>query len=161
MQGAACGEGLRRRNLSCVVHWGNGSKSPPQPVGEEELCGDKLRRRIQQEMEQPCFVPCPGKAAPHTQRPHNLCYSIVCYYCCDCMKSSVYCNTVICANSVKLHNCMNYVLLWSFWIHNSSNDLPRDMYFFINNYVFNASSFAGICRYTVSSSESLAFSAAK
>lgn len=50
---------------------------------------------------------------------HNLCYSNVCYYCCDCMNLTVYCNTVICANRAKLHNCMNYVLLWSFWIHNT------------------------------------------
>uniref|UniRef100_A0A3P9C4G4 Thrombospondin type 1 domain containing 7B n=1 Tax=Maylandia zebra TaxID=106582 RepID=A0A3P9C4G4_9CICH len=59
LQGAACGEGLRRRNLSCIVHWGNWHESPRQPV-KEELCGDVLRQRIQQEMEQPCFVPCPG-----------------------------------------------------------------------------------------------------
>uniref|UniRef100_A0A3B4YAH4 Thrombospondin type-1 domain-containing protein 7A n=1 Tax=Seriola lalandi dorsalis TaxID=1841481 RepID=A0A3B4YAH4_SERLL len=57
--GAECGEGLRRRNLSCVVHWGDWPESPPQPV-EEELCGDRRRQKIQQEMEQPCFVPCPG-----------------------------------------------------------------------------------------------------
>uniref|UniRef100_A0A3B5A609 Thrombospondin type 1 domain containing 7B n=1 Tax=Stegastes partitus TaxID=144197 RepID=A0A3B5A609_9TELE len=57
--GAECGEGLRRRNLSCVVHWGHWHGSLPQLV-EEELCGDVLRKNIQQEMEQPCFVPCPG-----------------------------------------------------------------------------------------------------
>ncbi|XP_040005222.1 thrombospondin type-1 domain-containing protein 7B [Xiphias gladius] len=59
VEGAECGEGLRKRNLSCVVHWGDWPESPPQPV-EEELCGDKLMQQIQQEMEQPCFVPCPG-----------------------------------------------------------------------------------------------------
>ncbi|XP_034041977.1 thrombospondin type-1 domain-containing protein 7B [Thalassophryne amazonica] len=60
VEGAECGEGHRRRSLSCMVHWGKGSKShPPQPV-EEELCGDKLRQQVQQELEQPCFVPCPG-----------------------------------------------------------------------------------------------------
>lgn len=62
VQDAECGEGLRRRNLSCVVHWGNWPESSPQPVAEE-LCGDKLRKEIQQEMEQPCFVPCLGKSA--------------------------------------------------------------------------------------------------
>lgn len=62
MQGAECGEGFQRRNLSCVVHWGDWPKSPPQRV-QEELCGDKLMIRTQQEMEQPCFVPCPGEAA--------------------------------------------------------------------------------------------------
>ncbi|KAF0026331.1 hypothetical protein F2P81_021068 [Scophthalmus maximus] len=59
VEGAECGEGLRRRNLSCVVHWGDWPESPPQPV-DEELCGDRRRQHIQQEMEQPCFVPCPG-----------------------------------------------------------------------------------------------------
>ncbi|KAM8857281.1 thrombospondin type-1 domain-containing protein 7B isoform 1-T2 [Synchiropus picturatus] len=59
IEDADCGEGLRRRNLSCVVHWGDEVKSPPQLM-KEELCGDKLRQQLQQEMEQPCFVPCPG-----------------------------------------------------------------------------------------------------
>lgn len=59
VEGAECGEGLRKRDLSCVVHWGDWPESPPQPV-EDELCGDKLRQQIQQEMEQPCFVPCLG-----------------------------------------------------------------------------------------------------
>uniref|UniRef100_A0AAQ4R7R8 Thrombospondin type-1 domain-containing protein 7A n=1 Tax=Gasterosteus aculeatus aculeatus TaxID=481459 RepID=A0AAQ4R7R8_GASAC len=59
VEGAECGEGLRRRSLSCVVHTGSWPESPPQPV-DKELCGDKLRQQIQQEMEQPCFVPCPG-----------------------------------------------------------------------------------------------------
>uniref|UniRef100_A0AAQ6I9L7 Thrombospondin type-1 domain-containing protein 7A n=1 Tax=Anabas testudineus TaxID=64144 RepID=A0AAQ6I9L7_ANATE len=59
VEGAECGEGFRRRNLSCVVHWGDWPESPPQPVAEE-FCGDKLKQQIQQEMEQPCFVPCPG-----------------------------------------------------------------------------------------------------
>lgn len=62
MQGAECGEGFRRRNLSCVVHWGDWPETPPQSVAEE-FCGDKLKQQIQQEMEQPCFVPCPGKPA--------------------------------------------------------------------------------------------------
>ncbi|XP_068186329.1 thrombospondin type-1 domain-containing protein 7B [Antennarius striatus] len=59
VEGAECGDGLQRRNLSCVVHWGDWPESPPQPV-EDNLCGDKLKRMIQQEMKQPCFVPCPG-----------------------------------------------------------------------------------------------------
>uniref|UniRef100_A0A672IR05 Thrombospondin type-1 domain-containing protein 7A n=1 Tax=Salarias fasciatus TaxID=181472 RepID=A0A672IR05_SALFA len=59
IEGAECGEGSRRRNLSCVVHWGSWHESPPQPVSEE-LCGDVLQQHVQQQMEQPCFVPCPG-----------------------------------------------------------------------------------------------------
>ncbi|KAK7939999.1 hypothetical protein WMY93_003325 [Mugilogobius chulae] len=59
VEGADCGEGVRRRNLSCVVHLGDWPGTPAQMV-HSELCGDVLRRAVQQEMEQPCFVPCPG-----------------------------------------------------------------------------------------------------
>ncbi|XP_072253400.1 thrombospondin type-1 domain-containing protein 7B [Leuresthes tenuis] len=59
VEGAECGEGVRRRNLSCVIHWGNWDGSAPQPA-DTELCGDILRQRVQQEMEQLCFIPCPG-----------------------------------------------------------------------------------------------------
>ncbi|XP_061782034.1 thrombospondin type-1 domain-containing protein 7B isoform X1 [Nerophis lumbriciformis] len=59
IEGADCGEGLRRRNLSCVTHQGDGAESPPVPVAEE-FCGDKLGKTIQQETEQPCFIPCQG-----------------------------------------------------------------------------------------------------
>uniref|UniRef100_A0A672YXA7 Thrombospondin, type I, domain containing 7Ba n=1 Tax=Sphaeramia orbicularis TaxID=375764 RepID=A0A672YXA7_9TELE len=59
VEGAECGEGFRRRSISCVVHWGDWPESPSQPV-QDELCGDKLKQQVQQEMEQPCFVPCPG-----------------------------------------------------------------------------------------------------
>lgn len=60
VQGAQCGEGLQRRNLTCVVHWGDWPESAPQPV-QSEFCGDGLLRSIQQEMEKPCFIPCPGE----------------------------------------------------------------------------------------------------
>uniref|UniRef100_A0A674ML26 Thrombospondin type-1 domain-containing protein 7A n=1 Tax=Takifugu rubripes TaxID=31033 RepID=A0A674ML26_TAKRU len=59
LEGAQCGEGLHRRNLTCVVHWGDWPESAPQPV-PEDLCGDRRLRAIQQEMEKPCFIPCPG-----------------------------------------------------------------------------------------------------
>lgn len=58
VQGAECGEGLRRRGLSCMVDWGDWSASP-KPV-EDKLCGDRVRQQVQQELEQPCFIPCPG-----------------------------------------------------------------------------------------------------
>ncbi|XP_047227142.1 thrombospondin type-1 domain-containing protein 7B isoform X3 [Girardinichthys multiradiatus] len=60
VEGAKCGEGVRRRNLSCVVHWGNLHESPPPQPVNRDLCGDVLKQQLQQEMEQPCFVPCPG-----------------------------------------------------------------------------------------------------
>ncbi|CAL8267595.1 unnamed protein product [Lota lota] len=60
VEGADCGEGLRRRSLSCVVQWGAGSSTlSTQPVADH-LCGDRVQRHSQQEMELPCFVPCPG-----------------------------------------------------------------------------------------------------
>ncbi|XP_074550525.1 thrombospondin type-1 domain-containing protein 7B [Halichoeres trimaculatus] len=59
VEGAKCGEGLRRRNLSCIVHWGDWPESSPQPV-DGELCGDQLRQQLLQDMEQTCFIPCPG-----------------------------------------------------------------------------------------------------
>lgn len=62
VKGAECGEGLQRRNLTCVVHWGDWPESPSQPV-QDFFCGDRLLRMIQQEMEKSCFIPCPGEAA--------------------------------------------------------------------------------------------------
>ncbi|XP_056145668.1 thrombospondin type-1 domain-containing protein 7B [Lampris incognitus] len=60
VEGAECGEGLRRRNLTCMVHRGDWPDSTtPKPV-EEQLCGDKIVKQSQQELELPCFVPCPG-----------------------------------------------------------------------------------------------------
>ncbi|KAM4608386.1 thrombospondin type-1 domain-containing protein 7B [Polymixia lowei] len=60
VEGADCGEGLRRRKLSCLVHWGDWPESPSAKPVKEELCGDKLWQQSQQELELPCFVPCPG-----------------------------------------------------------------------------------------------------
>ncbi|XP_077473854.1 thrombospondin type-1 domain-containing protein 7B isoform X1 [Stigmatopora argus] len=59
IQGAECGEGYQRRNLSCVSHDGDSTDSPPLPVADE-FCGDKLRKEIQQDLEKPCFFPCEG-----------------------------------------------------------------------------------------------------
>lgn len=72
-QGAECGEGLQRRNLSCAVHWGDWPESPPQFVSAD-LCGEKLVRSIQQEMERPCFVPCPGQATIKIQFFHKIAF---------------------------------------------------------------------------------------
>ncbi|XP_041940176.1 thrombospondin type-1 domain-containing protein 7B isoform X1 [Alosa sapidissima] len=60
VEGAECGEGLRVRNLSCMVHWGDWlDASSPKPV-EDERCGDRLSKESEQELQLPCFVPCPG-----------------------------------------------------------------------------------------------------
>ncbi|RXM99273.1 Thrombospondin type-1 domain-containing protein 7B [Acipenser ruthenus] len=60
VEGAQCGEGLRVRNLTCVVH--NGSLSDPVSAKqvEEEMCEAKLMKAKGQELQQPCSVPCPG-----------------------------------------------------------------------------------------------------
>ncbi|XP_072300062.1 thrombospondin type-1 domain-containing protein 7B [Eucyclogobius newberryi] len=59
VEGAECGEGIRRRGLSCLVHLGDWPGTTAQTT-HSDLCGDAIRRAVQQEMEQPCFVPCPG-----------------------------------------------------------------------------------------------------
>ncbi|KAL2081498.1 hypothetical protein ACEWY4_023351 [Coilia grayii] len=60
VEGAECGEGVRERNLSCMVHWGDWlDASSPKPV-EDERCGDRLNKESEQELLLPCFVPCPG-----------------------------------------------------------------------------------------------------
>lgn len=60
-QGADCGEGVSRRERSCVMHWGSLS-GPPQPVPvEDEKCVGHLQSRVSEtEFLQPCTVPCPG-----------------------------------------------------------------------------------------------------
>lgn len=73
LQGAECGEGLQRRSLSCVVRWGGQRPdSPPHPVAAD-LCGDQLVKSIQQEMDRPCFVPCPGEGATETLESTKMC----------------------------------------------------------------------------------------
>ncbi|XP_052004347.1 thrombospondin type-1 domain-containing protein 7B-like [Xyrauchen texanus] len=61
VEGAECGEGTRERNLTCVVHWADWTDSPHlSKTVEDEKCGDRLRKESKQELQQPCFVPCPG-----------------------------------------------------------------------------------------------------
>uniref|UniRef100_A0A3B1IIX4 Thrombospondin type-1 domain-containing protein 7A n=1 Tax=Astyanax mexicanus TaxID=7994 RepID=A0A3B1IIX4_ASTMX len=81
VEGAECGEGLRQRNLSCVVHWGhwpNSSGPRPDSLGpatvvEEEKCGERLSRESAQELQQPCFVPCPGDCHLNEWSPWSSC----------------------------------------------------------------------------------------
>ncbi|RXM29521.1 Thrombospondin type-1 domain-containing protein 7B [Acipenser ruthenus] len=60
VEGAQCGEGLRVRNLACVVHSGSFSDSVSAKQVEEEMCEAKLMKAKGQELQQPCSVPCPG-----------------------------------------------------------------------------------------------------
>ncbi|XP_016097128.1 thrombospondin type-1 domain-containing protein 7B-like [Sinocyclocheilus grahami] len=61
VEGAECGEGKRERNLTCVVHWSDWpDNSFPSKTVEDEKCGDRVRKESEQELQQPCFVPCPG-----------------------------------------------------------------------------------------------------
>nr|XP_023677065.1 thrombospondin type-1 domain-containing protein 7B-like isoform X1 [Paramormyrops kingsleyae] len=60
VEGAECGEGVRERNLTCVVHWGDPlDLSSYRPV-EEENCKDKERPASGQGLQLTCSVPCPG-----------------------------------------------------------------------------------------------------
>ncbi|MGH0120071.1 UNVERIFIED_CONTAM: hypothetical protein FKN15_062761 [Acipenser sinensis] len=59
VEGAQCGEGLRVRNLACVVHSGSFSDPVSAKQVEEEMCEAKLMKAKGQELQQPCSVPCP------------------------------------------------------------------------------------------------------
>ncbi|MBN3300954.1 THS7B protein, partial [Amia calva] len=60
VEGAECGEGIRKRNLTCVVHRGSETDlSSAKPV-EEEKCDARLMKASGQTLQLPCSVPCPG-----------------------------------------------------------------------------------------------------
>lgn len=61
LQGADCGEGVSRREISCVVHWGSLS-GPPQPVPvDDKMCVGNSQSKVNEiELLQPCTIPCPG-----------------------------------------------------------------------------------------------------
>lgn len=67
LQGADCGEGVSRREMSCVVHWGSLS-GPPRPVPvEDQWCVVNSQGKVSDiELQQPCTVPCPGLHLQHT-----------------------------------------------------------------------------------------------
>ncbi|KAK2874094.1 hypothetical protein Q8A67_021247 [Cirrhinus molitorella] len=62
VEGADCGEGVSRREISCVVHWGSLS-GPPQPLPvEDKMCvGNSQNKVSDTELLQPCTIPCPGE----------------------------------------------------------------------------------------------------
>ena len=59
-QGAVCGEGVRRRNLTCVVHGGDWPTTSSAKAVDEGLCGGRLMRESEQDLLLPCSIPCPG-----------------------------------------------------------------------------------------------------
>lgn len=77
LQGADCGEGVSRREMSCVVHWGSLS-GPPQPVPvEDQWCVVHSQSKVSEiELQQPCTIPCPGLHLRHiwTQYLNNVMY---------------------------------------------------------------------------------------
>ncbi|XP_064167589.1 thrombospondin type-1 domain-containing protein 7B isoform X1 [Anguilla rostrata] len=60
VEGAECGEGVRERNLTCVVEQGGAADLFPSRPVEEEKCADNLRKMSAQDLRVPCSVPCPG-----------------------------------------------------------------------------------------------------
>uniref|UniRef100_A0A672KE66 Thrombospondin type-1 domain-containing protein 7B-like n=1 Tax=Sinocyclocheilus grahami TaxID=75366 RepID=A0A672KE66_SINGR len=74
VEGADCGEGESRREISCVVHWGSLS-GPPQSVPvEDKMCvGNSQSRVSEMELPQPCTIPCPGECHLTKWSPWSLC----------------------------------------------------------------------------------------
>ncbi|XP_062313300.1 thrombospondin type-1 domain-containing protein 7B [Osmerus eperlanus] len=60
VEGAVCGEGVRRRNLTCVVHGGDWPTTSSAKAVDEGLCGGRLGRESEQDLLLPCSIPCPG-----------------------------------------------------------------------------------------------------
>ncbi|XP_030627616.1 thrombospondin type-1 domain-containing protein 7B [Chanos chanos] len=60
VEGAECGEGMRERNVTCVVHWGSLSDERSPKAVEEERCGSKSGIANESELRLPCSLPCPG-----------------------------------------------------------------------------------------------------
>uniref|UniRef100_A0A8C1Y6H1 Thrombospondin, type I, domain containing 7Bb n=1 Tax=Cyprinus carpio TaxID=7962 RepID=A0A8C1Y6H1_CYPCA len=74
VEGANCGEGTSRREISCVVHWGSLS-GPPQPIPvEDKMCvGNSQSKVSEMELLQPCIIPCPGECHLTKWSPWSSC----------------------------------------------------------------------------------------
>nr|XP_055040560.1 thrombospondin type-1 domain-containing protein 7B isoform X1 [Misgurnus anguillicaudatus]XP_055040561.1 thrombospondin type-1 domain-containing protein 7B isoform X1 [Misgurnus anguillicaudatus]XP_055040562.1 thrombospondin type-1 domain-containing protein 7B isoform X1 [Misgurnus anguillicaudatus]XP_055040563.1 thrombospondin type-1 domain-containing protein 7B isoform X1 [Misgurnus anguillicaudatus] len=74
VEGADCGEGVSRREMSCVVHWGSLS-GPPQPVPvEDHWCVVTSQSKGSEiELQQPCAIPCPGECHLAKWSPWSSC----------------------------------------------------------------------------------------
>ncbi|KAG9340807.1 hypothetical protein JZ751_019998, partial [Albula glossodonta] len=73
VEGAQCGEGVRERNLTCVVDWGDPAETSPPRAVEEDKCDDKLRKASTHELILPCSVPCPGDCHLTEWSPWSSC----------------------------------------------------------------------------------------
>ncbi|XP_061090823.1 thrombospondin type-1 domain-containing protein 7B-like [Conger conger] len=73
VEGAECGEGVRVRNLTCVVDWGGTSDASFPKAVEEDKCEDKLRKASAHELLLPCSVPCPGDCHLTEWSPWSSC----------------------------------------------------------------------------------------
>ncbi|XP_076158659.1 thrombospondin type-1 domain-containing protein 7B [Alosa pseudoharengus] len=74
IEGAECGEGVKVRNLTCVVHWGAlSSASQSDAVVEEERCDRGQRPERDTPVQLPCSVPCPGDCHLTEWSPWSSC----------------------------------------------------------------------------------------
>ncbi|XP_046713402.1 thrombospondin type-1 domain-containing protein 7B isoform X2 [Silurus meridionalis] len=74
VEGAECGDGMRERNVSCVVHWGSLSAPPfPKAVTEEQCVENGLHKATEAERRHLCYVPCPGDCHLTDWSPWSVC----------------------------------------------------------------------------------------
>ncbi|XP_062384557.1 thrombospondin type-1 domain-containing protein 7B-like [Sardina pilchardus] len=74
IEGAECGEGVKVRNLTCVVHWGAlVSVSRSDAAVEEERCERGQRPERDTPVQLPCSVPCPGDCHLTEWSPWSSC----------------------------------------------------------------------------------------
>ncbi|XP_035379035.1 thrombospondin type-1 domain-containing protein 7B [Electrophorus electricus] len=74
VEGAHCGEGVRERNLSCMVHWGSAPSIPLPKVVQEERCTvGGLSKAMEVELRQSCSIPCPGDCHLTEWSPWSTC----------------------------------------------------------------------------------------
>uniref|UniRef100_A0A8C9U5U9 Thrombospondin type-1 domain-containing protein 7A n=1 Tax=Scleropages formosus TaxID=113540 RepID=A0A8C9U5U9_SCLFO len=72
-EGADCGEGVRERNLTCVVHGGDSTDLSTATAVDPNKCEEKLRITGVQELQVPCLVPCPGDCHLTEWAPWSSC----------------------------------------------------------------------------------------
>ncbi|XP_047666453.1 thrombospondin type-1 domain-containing protein 7B isoform X2 [Tachysurus fulvidraco] len=74
VEGAECGDGVKERNISCVVHWGSLSGPPhPKAVQGEHCVENGLSKVMMTELQQPCSIPCPGDCHLTTWSQWSMC----------------------------------------------------------------------------------------